>query len=115
LTPDDQLAISSTVAPWDSPHGVQYIEMPSKPSLVSGVWHASVLTGNRTRQIAQIAFVVFSFENQQSDSTIDLLSEQFYRIANGHGRCIETVWSSFYPDPKSTIAIGYDYDTKSLI
>lgn len=94
-----------------------------------GRWRAII---NSSGTLGEVEFPVFpSFSNQnapeyrKSRQIADKLVSEYFLVSGmctnakreteGIDNCISSYWSSIYPDPKSEIRFGYDYDLGVLL
>lgn len=92
--------------------------------LAPGEWRAEIVDpSDDSRLLAQLPFPIFPSNSSTDDALTDQLVSRFYEIraactVTGEMEtivpCSSSSWSTQFPDPKSEIIRGFDYDNHML-
>ncbi|KAK6757437.1 hypothetical protein RB195_015328 [Necator americanus] len=117
--PKQKLIATQKLRPYDSINGAQFAALQLKnlntSNLESGMWSVVVQTDTEDSPeiIASVWLPIYSTNNA---SQFQSLVSNFFVIHDScTTTCSSTIWSTFHPDPKSDILVGYDKNAEALV
>ncbi|PIO73342.1 hypothetical protein TELCIR_04697 [Teladorsagia circumcincta] len=117
--PDQKAVATQRLRPYDSIRGMQFaslnLQKLNSTNLKPGMWNVVVQTDveGSSEILASVWFPVYSTED---GALFRSLVRDFFTVKDSCStNCSSTTWSTFHPDPKSDILIGYDKVTQTLV
>ncbi|KJH51533.1 Core-2/I-Branching enzyme [Dictyocaulus viviparus] len=117
--PDLKTVAIQNLDPYDSIRGTQFatlnLQKLNATNIHAGMWSVVVQT-DHDESHEVLATVWFPIYSTQDTQLFDSLVREFFTLRDScSDTCSSTTWSTFHPDPKSDILIGYDKNVKGLI
>ncbi|VDO08758.1 unnamed protein product [Haemonchus placei] len=116
--PNQKAIATQKLRPYDSIRGTQFaslnLQKLNTTNLKPGMWSVVVQTDaeGSSEILGSVWFPIYSTENQ---TLFRSLVRDFFIIKDSCAtECSSTTWSTFHPDPKSDILVGFDKESQTL-
>ncbi|EYB88861.1 hypothetical protein Y032_0240g3345 [Ancylostoma ceylanicum] len=117
--PKEKLVATQKLRSYDSMYGGQFAALQLKnlntSNLEAGMWSVVIQTdrGESPETIATVWLPIYSTDDKP---LFQSLVGNFFIIQDSCSKtCFSTTWSTFHPDPKSDILVGYDKTVEALV